>query len=184
VHRPQNRGHAAATVADMPSRRRSFLPGEPVHLTANGVEGEPIFRTDFDRFALLALLRKVTGRFGWQIAAWCLMDTHYHLVVSPGSDLRVARAMQTLNSVYAREFNHRYERRGHLFRERYTYTEIASSAHLRSACEYVWDNPVRAGIVRHALEYPWSGTDRLEPRLHENGTNLVHIRHRAVRSRG
>ena len=112
------------------------------------------------------------------------MDTHYHLVLSPGRDLRVARAMQTLNSVYAREFNQRYERRGHLFRERYTCTEIASRAHLKAACDYVLDNPVRAGLVRDALDWPWSGYDRLEPRLLETGTKLVQFRHRAVRRRG
>ncbi len=168
----------------MPSRRRSFAPGAPVHLTANGVEGESIFRTDFDRFALLALTEKVTKRVGWQIAAWCLMDTHYHLVLSPGADLRVAWAMQTLNGVYAREFNQRYERRGHLFRERYTCTDIASRAHFEAACDYVLDNPVRAGLVRDALDWPWSGHDRLEPRLLETGTKLVQFRHRAVRRRG
>ena len=168
----------------MPSRIRNFVAGEPVHLTAHGVGDEPIVQTDFDRFALLALLAKVTKRVGWEIATWCLMDTHYHLVLSPGRDLRVERAMQTLNSVYAREFNHRHSRRGHLFRERYTCTEIASRAHFKAACDYVLDNPVRAGLVGHALDWPWSGNQRLEPRLLETDTMPLHTRDKAVRRRG
>ena len=64
--RPTASGATGRTDADP---YRSFAPGAPVHLTANGVEDEPIFRTDFDRFALLALLARVTKRVDWQIAA-------------------------------------------------------------------------------------------------------------------
>ena len=46
----------------MPRRPRHFVTGAPVHLTANVVEGQPLFRTDFDRFSLLALLQRVTER--------------------------------------------------------------------------------------------------------------------------
>ena len=168
----------------MPRRHRRFVAGAPVHLTAHGVDDEPIFRTDFDRFSLLALLHRLTERVAWRIAAWCLMDTHYHLVLFPALEPRVAWAMQTLNSTYAREFNQRHGRRGHLFGERYTHTEITSRAHLQAACTYVLDNPVRAGVVRTAFDWPWSGDHTLEPRLIQPGTKLVHIRDRAVRSRG
>lgn len=168
----------------MSRRHRTFTAGAPVHLISNGVGSEPIVRTDFDRFSWLMLLQKVTGRVRWHVAAWCLMDTHYHLVVAPGPEPRVAWAMQTLNSVYAREFNHRHERRGHLFRERYVHKEIASLAHLGTACDYVLDNPVRAGLVRTALDWPWSGDHGLEPRLGKDGTRLLQNRDRAVRRRG
>ena len=168
----------------MPRRLRDFVPGEPIHLTARGVDELRIFLSDFDRLAFLALLRRVTERVRWHLAVWCLMDTHYHLIVFPADEARVPRAMQALNSVYAREFNHRHGRRGHVFGERYSHTGIASASHLRAACDYVLDNPVRAGLVRNALDWAWSGDHRLEPRLPEVGTKPVHFRDRAVRRRG
>jgi REP element-mobilizing transposase RayT len=168
----------------MPRRQRSFQAAAPVHLTANGVDGQAIFRADFDRFAFLSLLKRVTERVRWHIAAWCLMDTHYHLVVFPGADPRVSWAMQLLNGVYAREFNERHDRRGHLFRERFAHREIATDAHLAAACDYVLDNPVRAGIVRNALDWPWSGDHLLEPRPCRNVTEPARIRDKAVRRPG
>ena len=99
----------------MGRRARSFYSGVPTHLTAREVDDQPIFRSDLDRYELLALLRNATQRVDWQVVAWCLMTTHYHLLVVVPEELRVSWAMQTVNSVYAREFNARYRRRGHLF---------------------------------------------------------------------
>src|SRR5215216_4624840 len=98
----------------MGQKPRSFYPGVATHLTARGVDAEPIFRSDLDRFDLLARMRRVTKRIDWQVVAWCLMTTHYHLLVIAGADVRVSWAMQSINSVYARQFNKRYVRRGHL----------------------------------------------------------------------
>ena len=99
----------------MPRRLRQFEPGAVTHLTTHGVDDQPIFRSDLDRFALLALLRRLTARVDWQILAWCFLDTHYHLLVVAAREPRISWAMQVLNSVYAREFNRRHGRRGHVF---------------------------------------------------------------------
>jgi len=165
----------------MSRRHRQFSPGAPVHLTAHGLDDQPIFLTDFDRFALLALLRRVTDRAEWDVLAWCFMDTHYHLLVTPGREPRISWAMQTLNSVYAREFNGRHRRRGHLFGERFKDTLVASELHLVAAHEYVLENPVRAGIVQTVQQWRWSGDGTLEPRPAKEATELTTFRHRAVR---
>jgi putative transposase len=162
----------AATFGGMARRLRSFAPGGVAHLTAHGVDDQPIFRSDLDRFSLLAHLRRVTERVRWRVLAWCFMDTHYHLLVVAGRDPRVSWAMQTLNSVYAREFNHRHRRRGHLFGERYTDTAVTSDEHLDAAIAYILMNPVAAGIVRRPDEWPWSGDHRLEPRVPQRSRNV------------
>jgi REP element-mobilizing transposase RayT len=57
----------------MGRRARSFYPRVPTHLTARGVDDQPIFRSDLDRYELLTLLREATLRVDWQVVAWCLM---------------------------------------------------------------------------------------------------------------
>lgn len=150
----------------MPRRPRSFYPGVPTHITAHGVDEQPIFLADLDRVAFLASLRRVTDRVGWRVVAWCLLDTHYHLlvVVGPAAEPRVSWGMQTLNSVYAREFNRRHRRRGHVFGERFTDTLVATDPHLQATVAYVLANPVDAGLVRRFDDWRWSGDHRLEPR--------------------
>jgi REP-associated tyrosine transposase len=145
-------------------RPRSFAPGAATHLTSHGVDDRPIFLTDLDRFQLLALLRRVSEQVGWRVVAWCLMTTHYHLLVVGAAEPRISWAMQKLNSVYAREFNRRHRRRGHLFGERFTDTVVESDEHLGAAIDYILENPVRAGLVQGVGHWPWSGDHRLEPR--------------------
>ena len=168
----------------MGRKTRSFYPGVATHVTAHGVDDEPIFRSDLDRFDLLARLRRVTERADWQIIAWCFMNTHYHLLVVAGNDPRVSWAMQAINSVYAREFNQRYRRRGHLFGERFTNTIIESEAHLDATINYIYENPVRAGLVRRIEDWPWSGDGRLEPREDRIVRLPMQSRDVLVRSRG
>jgi REP element-mobilizing transposase RayT len=149
----------------MARKPREFEPGVPTHLTACGVDNQPIFLTDLDRIALLVLLRHVTKRIDWQIVTWCFMTTHYHLLVVVGREPRIPWALQTLNSVYAREFNARHGRRGHVFGSRYTDTVVGTDFHLDSAIAYILENPVRAGIVKRVEDWPWSGGSALEPRF-------------------
>ena len=148
----------------MAYRPRTFRPLAPSQITARAVDGLGLFPTTADCFAFLALLRRVGERAGWKLSTWCLMGTHYHLVVYAPAEPRVSEAMQTLNSVYAREFNQRHGRRGHVFSERFTDTLAADDRHLDATVDYVLDNPVRAGLVRSADEWPWSGDETLRPR--------------------
>ena len=168
----------------MPYKPRAFFPGSRTHLTANGVAESPVFRSDYDRYAFLALLRKVTEEAAWRIHCWCLMSTHYHLlVVVPDQPARVSWAFQKLNSVYAREFNARHRRRGHVFGERFTDTCVETDRHARNTVSYILDNPVRAGLVRHFEEWNWSGLELLRPR-DELGTLASPNRHIPVRRAG
>lgn len=169
----------------MPRRPRDFYPGAPTHLTACGVDDQPIFRSDLDRHDLLSLLRKATEQVGWQVLCWCLMTTHYHLLVLPPAraEQRISWAIQKVNSVYARDFNRRYRRRGHLFGSRFGDTLIESDVHGHRTVAYILDNPVRAGIVKRYEEWPWSGLETLRPR-DELGTLLARSRAVHVRRAG
>ena len=169
----------------MAYRHRAFEPGAAYHMTARGIDGLSIFPTAVDCFSFLGLLRRVTGRVGWTIVSWCLMGTHYHLIVFAPAEPRISWAMQTLNSVYAREFNHRLARRGHVFGERFTDTLVASERHLDAAIDYLLENPVRAGLVSEALDWPWSGDHLLVPRpVQRIVTPLAQDRDTLVRRRG
>jgi putative transposase len=166
----------------MPYKHRIYEPGSAWHMTARGVDRAPIFFESFDRLLFLAVLKKVTTSVGWQIVAWCQMQTHYHLLLFAGREPQVSRGMQMLNGLYARELNRRYDRRGHLFGERYRPTPIDADEHLLAAIAYTLRNPVRAGLAARIEDWPWSGTTRLERRRID--TDSAHARDVLVRPHG
>jgi REP element-mobilizing transposase RayT len=139
----------------MPRKPRIHVPGSFHHLTAHGVDSRPLFADDADRSRFLGILGDVTREIGWRCLAFCLMDTHYHLVVQE-RETPLSRAMRLLNGRYALHYNARHERVGCLFRGRYRDTPIERDSHLLSALRYVALNPVAAGIRSFPDAWPGS----------------------------
>ena len=83
------------------------------------------------------------------------MTTHYHIVVE--TELwRLSDGMHRLNGTYALTFNRRHRRSGHLFGERFAAWLARDEHHLQQTCEYVLQNPVRAGLCARAGDWPWA----------------------------
>jgi putative transposase len=134
---------------------RSDLPDGFFHVTARGVDGTWIVRGDDDRRIFFLRLADVISRFDWVEHALCLMNTHYHLVLE-ATRLALSTGMKRLNGLYAQGFNERYERKGHLFGDRFWAGVIESEDYLEAACSYVIWNPVRAGLCDAPEDWPWS----------------------------
>lgn len=145
----------------MPRAPRILVAGGHYHVTARGVAGASIVLDDEDRRGFLTLLLLTASRRRWHLHAFCLMTTHVHLVVeTPRADL--SGGMQRLLSRHAQEFNRRWQRFGHLFADRFFSSLIEEEEYLGEVCRYVLDNPVSAGIVRSAADWPWSGGTAFE----------------------
>lgn len=95
------------------------------------------------------------NRFGWLCYAYCLMGNHYHLhVETPKPNL--SEGMRQLNGVYTQRVNHRHGRVGHLFQGRHKAILVEKEICLLELARYVVLNPVRAGLVKRAVDWPWS----------------------------
>jgi putative transposase len=141
-------------------RARRELPSPGIyHVTTRGVARTAIFLDDDERRLFLRLLADVVGRHDWRCHAFCLMTNHYHAVVETHL-WRLSDGMQRLNGVYAQAFNRRHARTGHLFGDRYASWVVTDEDYLRHACEYILQNPVRAGLCERAEEWPWSAARR------------------------
>jgi putative transposase len=156
---------------------RVELPGATYHVTARGNRRSRIFSDDKDRKVFLATLEHVVERFGWQCLAYCLMGTHYHLVVNtPQANL--ARGMRQLNGVYAQAYNRRRSRGGHLFEGRYSSVLVQRDHHLFNVVRYVAMNPVAAGLCDRPESWPWGShaeTLGLRPRSFVDSAALLSL---------
>lgn len=85
-----------------------------------------------------------------------LMTNHVHLLITPLATGSTGRMMQTLGRYYVQYFNFTYQRTGTLWEGRYKATLIDSEAYLLTCMRYIELNPVRADMVKHPADYPWS----------------------------
>lgn len=134
---------------------RPESPGRIFHITARATWRRELFVNDRDREEFLKLLGRIAGRYGWQVLGWCLLGTHYHLLVrTPATTLGIG--MRDLNGIYAREFNQRHGRYGSVLAERYADRVIRNEDHLAKAQQYIALNPVHAGLVPRPERWRWS----------------------------
>jgi REP element-mobilizing transposase RayT len=137
----------------MPRPLRDEQPGITYHVTAHAVAEARLVRDDGDRERFLAQLQAVAQALGWTCLAVCLLDTHYHLLVTI-SEANLARGVQRLNGSYAQFFNLKYGRKGHLFGGRYYGGKVLSPAHLLLALRYIARNARDKGA--DPARYSWS----------------------------
>jgi putative transposase len=110
---------------------------------------------DRDREVFLELLGRVIEAHSWRCSAYCLMSTHYHVLVkTPQANL--AAGMRQLNGLFARRFNRRHGRSGALFESRYRCELVINDGHLIEIYRYLALNPVRAGMVERPEDWRWA----------------------------
>ena len=147
------------------------------HITSRGIDGAPLYKQNLDRLVFLSLLRSTWNRLNWRVIAYCLMSNHYHLLVQT-PDMNISRGMRWLNGMYARRFNRRHKRTGHLFESRFFSRIIRDEAHMRDTVRYIFLNPVRAGLADLPWTYRWSscinclGSEKLSYAICDN-TSLI-----------
>ncbi len=146
--------------ASMPRKLRIQYPGAMYHVMSRGDRRENIFWDEQDRVVFLSTLSEACRKTEWQVHAYCLMGNHFHLVIETPQANLVA-GMKWLLGVYTKRFNIRHKLCGHLFAGRYKalMVEGSGNGYLRTACNYVHLNPVRAKLIESGApmeSFRWS----------------------------
>jgi putative transposase len=140
--------------AQPPSRLR--LQGEIHHVALRGYTGRPLFRTTADREALERIVGELLAEFSARAHAYCWMTNHLHLVVEIAPE-QVDGFQSDLVASYSLHHNGCVAPGEPLFDPPDRAFRVDADAYLLQLIRYVHLNPVRAGLVRDAADYPWSG---------------------------
>ena len=108
-----------------------------------------------DRQRYLHLLLEQSRRYGVTFWAYCLMDNHVHFIAIPQRSESLARTFGEAHRRYSSVVNRREGWTGYLWQGRFASFPL-DPAHSYAAVRYVERNPVKAGLVRRAEDYPWS----------------------------
>lgn len=127
---------------------------EPVsHLTAGARADLSLVRDDADRHDLI---RRVSDAVEGSMLAYCVMDTHLHVVAEGPLD-RVRCRLDAALKAYLRAFNRRWEGAG-LLRGSVAAVAVPDADELARAVRYVHANPTRTQppLAGRPIDYPWS----------------------------
>jgi len=126
------------------------------HVINRGNGRSRVFHDERDYQAFVELLNLADERVPVRIVGGCLMPNHFHLVLWPREDGELSTFMQWLLTSHVRRHHSRYETSGHVWQGRFKAFPIQSDEHLLTVLRYVERNPLRAGLVERAEDWPWS----------------------------
>ncbi|HPB30244.1 MAG TPA: transposase [Candidatus Sumerlaeota bacterium] len=136
--------------------KRIDLPHCLYHVISRTNSGDIAFRDTLDRRAFLKYLAKYLKMFECRIHAYCLMDTHFHLLLESGPRACLSELMRRLLTAYTAHYNRRHNRHGHLFQGRFKSLVVDKSGYFLTVSRYIHLNPARDGAPGEALDYPGS----------------------------
>ena len=143
---------------------RLNFPGAVHHLYGRGNARHQTYLDEVDYRRFLSLLSREVSERGWLCRKYCLMPNHYHLIVET-PEANLSRGMHRLILSYSQWFNRRHKRVGHVFQGRYGNVLVDRDTYLLELSRYVVLNPVRAGLVAHPGEWPWSSFNAIMDRV-------------------
>jgi putative transposase len=135
---------------------RLTLAGYPHHIILRGNNRQAIFMDNADFQRMLALLQNHAKEQGVQVHSYVLMSNHLHLLLTPLQNDSLPKMMQAVGRSYVLYFNKRHGRSGTLWEGRYRSSLIQTERYFLACMAYIDLNPVRAGMVTQAADYPWS----------------------------
>ena len=148
----------------MPRAPRIDIGGVPYHILNRAVATRRLFEDAGDYQSFGRVLAEAQARIPVRLFSYCIMPTHWHLVLAPEKDGGLSAFMAWLTMTHTQRWHtHRGSvGSGHLYQGRFKSFPIQADDHFITVCRYVERNPLRAGLVQRAQDWQWSSLGRRE----------------------
>jgi len=146
---------------------RIYTPDVSIHVIRRGNNRGVVFRDDDDRHMFLHVLQDGAEDYRVSVHGFVLMDTHYHLLVTPQTEFSIPDMMKELGERYVRYYNRKHDRIGTAWAGRYRAIPMKDERQWLTCLRYIEQNPWRAKMVDTPELYRWSSC-----RVHTLGETL------------
>lgn len=167
-------------------RKIPLVNGEVYHVLNKSIAGYEIFNTQADYLRMMHLLRyyqKETqirfsdfillkgAKIGFnaylaennadkndfvQIIAYCLMPTHFHLILKQLENDGISKFIGNILNSYTRYFNIKHKRRGPLWEAKFKNVLIENDEQILHLTRYLHSNPTTASLVKKPEQWFYS----------------------------
>lgn len=148
----------------MPRKARNKSTTGIYHVMMRGINHQVIFEDDEDNQYFISCLERmgfINGDDGSPLVqgctyyAYCLMSNHFHLLIREREE-KIDQTLKRIADAYVYYYNRKYQRSGHLFKERFRSEPVDNMNYFTTLLCYIYQNPVKAGIVDNVADYAYS----------------------------
>jgi putative transposase len=134
--------------------RRTYIPGT-YFITSRTWESRKLFiKTPVCEIVIETLLH-YRDKNSYLLHSFVLMPDHVHLILTPGPEISLERAVQFVKGGSARRISRTLNYHLPVWQRGYTDHRIRDVQDYENHLRYIEENPVKAGLTTSAKEYPW-----------------------------
>lgn len=168
---------------DMEARKDPLVNGQYYHILNRSIAKFTIFNSadDYSRFVELitlyrykdfnyrysafkemtienqqAIINSLSKECHVEIISYCLMPTHFHLLLKQNTDNGITKFMSKILNSYTRYFNTKHHRKGPLWEGHFKNVLVKSDEQLLHLTRYIHLNPSSADIVDNPFDWDYS----------------------------
>jgi len=138
----------------MPRAAREKSQSETYHIMLRGINQQQIFEDEEDYQKFIEIVKAYQAISEYKVFAYCLMGNHIHLLMEFKKE-PIEQVFKRIGSKYVYWYNVKYQRKGHLFQDRFKSEPVDDDPYFLTVIRYIHQNPEKAGISRKE-DYRWS----------------------------
>ncbi|RXJ00345.1 transposase [Anaerobacillus alkaliphilus] len=139
----------------MPRKARLKSRSGIYHVMIRGINKQIIFEEEEDKRVFLVTLKKYKDICKFELYGYCLMDNHIHLLIRELEET-ISTVVKRISSSYVYWYNFKYERKGHLFQERFKSETVEDKRYFLTVLRYIHQNPQNAGLSNDIFDTKWT----------------------------
>ncbi|MDP3973453.1 MAG: transposase [Candidatus Daviesbacteria bacterium] len=139
----------------MPRGPRFVFENAFYHVFNRGINKQPVFLKEADYHFFLNKLYRLKSKYDHSIYAFCLIPNHFHISIHTRK-IPISKIMSSLTTSYSMYFNRTYNHYGPVFQNRFKSILIESDPYFIQLSQYIYLNPVKAGLIKDPMKYPYS----------------------------
>jgi len=137
------------------TKGRYSAPGHEYHLTVCTDKRRAHFANTQVANTFCQTLQSLVAQKRITPLCWVLMPDHFHMLLRLSEAQELAKAMNQLKGLTARNCNLAMERQGSLWQRGYFDHALRSEEDRIALARYIVANPLRAGLVKRVGDYPY-----------------------------
>lgn len=142
----------------MPRQIRLAARNLAYHVLNRRVGRLPLFETSTDYATFEKILAEAYAGTRIRIAAYCLMPTHWHLLLWPRQDRELSEILRWITVTHTQRWHSQHDTAGTgpVYQGRFKSFPVQMDDHFLTVARYVERNALRAKLVRQAENWHWS----------------------------
>lgn len=134
---------------------RILQPDASYHITARANHRELLMEPGSVKEMFLNVVAAAKKRFSFRLDNFVVMDNHFHFLLQPFDGANLSEIMKWILQTFAIRYNRANGLWGHFWGSRFFSWIVPSAEAFLRAFRYLDENPVRAGLVETAEDWPW-----------------------------